>query len=272
MLETLILAIMITGGAAVVASQWQRNHPTASTTIANDNPKMLSAIAQGGLYSLCKPNEKPQITAFSNLHLAHEGMVWRDSRAGTQHIMDFRHIQWVSAVEFHTEGIATLHIHLDIGGHWRILTLQLPAGDMGMLARVLKRMLPSSISNLGRTPAKPIGPLTAKLTEDTLQGETSLGAEVGLLLLPHLLIVLVDDVVQAKLDMSSVRRVLAVERISGALDNLLAKHPDGVMRLYSMYETASFALPQYRELAQEISYLSRCPIEFITQDEKTGKF
>ena len=270
MLETFIIALVITGGAVAFANQWQRKQPTTQIELAQQ-PHVLSAIAQGGLYSFSKPSEKPQVTSFSNLHLAHEGMVWRDNRAGTQHIVDFRYIQWVSAVDFQEEGIAKLEIHLDIGGHWRILSLQLPASDMGMLVKILKRVLPAHLTNLGQAPAKPIGPLSAKLTEDTLQGETSLGAEVSLYLLPHLLIVLADDTVQAKLDMSSVRRVLAVERITGAFDNILSKQPDGVIRLYSMYETASFALPQYRELAQEISYLSRCPVEFITQDEKTGK-
>ena len=93
-----------------------------------------------------------------------------------------------------------------------------------------------------------------------------------LYLLPHILVVLQGDVVQAKLDMSSIRRVLSVERLNNRFDQLLKpSSPDGVIRLYSLYETVAFALPQYRELAEEIAYLSRCPIEFITQEDKTGK-
>ena len=118
----------------------------------------------------------------------------------------------------------------------------------------------------------PIGPIAAKVAEDTLQGKISFGADISLYLLPHILIVLQGDIVRAKLDTSSIRRVLSVERISGKLDNLLHPNtPDGIVRLYSLYETVAFALPQYQELAQEISYLSRCPIEFITQEDKTRK-
>ncbi|MEO1647044.1 MAG: hypothetical protein AAFR67_17795 [Chloroflexota bacterium] len=126
--------------------------------------------------------------------------------------------------------------------------------------------------NIGRPPATPIGPLAAHIAEDTLQGESNLGAEVSLYLLPHMLIVLQGDKVSAKLDTSSIRRVLSVERITGKLDSLLHRTtPEGVIRLYSLYETVAFALPQYRELAEEISYLSRCPVEFITQEDKSRK-
>ena len=80
------------------------------------------------------------------------------------------------------------------------------------------------------------------------------------------------DVVVAKLDTSSIRRVLAVEKLSGRLDSLLKTSvPDGIVRLYSLYETAAFALPQYRELAEEISYLAHCPLEYISQEDKSSK-
>jgi hypothetical protein len=46
---------------------------------------------------------------------------------------------------------------------------------------------------------------------------------------------------------------------------------EGIMRLYSRYETISFALTAYREVAQEISFLARCPVEWITQVDKTDK-
>ena len=143
---------------------------------------------------------------------------------------------------------------------------------MALLVRVLRKIIAPARSNIGYTPSNPIGPIAARIVEETLQGEITLGREIGLYLLPTLVIVLSDGYVQAKLDLSSIRRVLAVERVSGKLDTLLQRATeDGLVRLYSQSETASFALKQYREFAEEISYLARCPVEFIVQEEKTSK-
>lgn len=269
MIETILVMLVATGGLVFMANQWQRGQGRlpAPNDIAG---KVVSTIAEGGLYSIYKIGDAPQLSAFADLHLVQGGIVWRDALTGLQQMLGFSHLQWVSAVHVSAEGIATIHLHTELNAQWRIVTLQLPQTDMGMLVKVLRQVVSPSRTNIGRQPAHPIGPIAARLLEENLQGETNVGAEVSLYLLPHLLVVLHGNTVQAKLDTSSIRRVLAVERVSGKLD-LLNNAPEGIVRLYSLRETAVFALPQYRELAEEISYLARCPIEFITQNEKTDK-
>ena len=271
MIEAAILVILASGLWAVANQFKKRQHHTLPL-MSDKEHQLLSVIAEGGLYQLASPSETVPMRAFRSLHLIEGGLRLQDNLSQQNQVIDFATIQWVSAVTFAQEGIASLSIHIEVQKRWRILSLQMPESDMAVLIKVLRQLINSSRLNIGRRPANPIGPLLARVTEDTLQGESIPGAEVSLYLLPHMLIVLQGDIVQAKLDTSSIRRVLSVERISSRLDTLLnPKAPEGVIRLYSLHESVAFGLPQYRELAEEISYLSRCPVEFITQEDKTGK-
>lgn len=271
MLEAALFAI-IAGSLWVVATQFKKRYIPALPGNHEIDRRSLSLIAGGGLYQIATPSEAVTMRAFRDMYLIEGGISLRDNQSGQTHFVDFSSVQWVSAVTFPGEGIAAIRIHLESGQRWRVLSIQIPEADMSLLVKVLRRVINASRLNIGRPPANPIGPLVANITEDTLQGVSSLGAEVSLYLLPHILIVLQGDIVRAKLDTSSIRRVLSVEKVSNRLDNLLhPATPDGVIRLYSLYETVAFALPQFRELAEEISYLSRCPVEFITQDDKTDK-
>lgn len=271
MIEATLLVI-IASGLWMVANQIRKTHAPALLQSETDERRALSRIAEGGLYRLAAPSETLRFSAFNGLHLIEGGLAWQDNTTAQHHIIDFATVQWVSAVTLPQDGIAALSIHVEVKGHWRILTLQMPEAEMASLVKVLRHTINQSRMNIGHPPANPIGPLAAHIAEDTLQGESNLGAEVSLYLLPHMLIVLQGDRVSAKLDTSSIRRVLSVERVSGKLDALLNRPtPEGVIRLYSLYETVAFALPQYQELAEEIGYLSRCPVEFITQEDKSNK-
>lgn len=265
------LIVLLASGLFAVARRWQRQKPRKLIPLEDSNRRPLSMIAHAGLYTITQPGATISLNAFRDLHLLEGGLKLYDNRNQQIHMVDFSHIQWVSTITFPQDDIAAMTIHLEINRHWRLLSLHMPESDMGILVGLLRQMLSASRLNIGARPVSPIGPIAAKVAEDTLQGKVSLGADISLYLLPHILIVLQDDIVQAKLDTSSVRRVLAVERISGKLDSLLHPNPDGIVRLYSLHETVAFALPQYQELAQEISYLSRCPVEFITQEDKTRK-
>ncbi len=271
MLEAALVIILATGSLWALA-QWQHRHQqrNASPEPTDDPQILVSTIAEGGLYGWGKPGEQPTLQAFQDMHLVPGGFALRSSRNLAQHLVLFAEIQWVSHIDLQPEGIASVTLHLERGGRWHLLRLQIVEAHMALLANVLRKAVSGSRLNLGNLRATPIGPVAARVVEENLQGETALGAEVGLYLLPHLLVVLRGDTVQAKLDTSSIRRVLAVERSNGALDSLL-KPPDGTVRLYSLRETASFALPQYQELAEEIGYLARCPVEFITQEDKLRK-
>lgn len=271
MLEAAILVI-IASGLWVMTSQFTKRQQRTLAAGNDFERRSLSLIAEGGLYQIAAPSERSQMRAFRALHLIEGGFRLHDNSTGQAQFVDFGTIQWVSAVTFSQKGIAEISIHLEVGKRWRILTLHMPESDMAVLVKVIRQVVNISRLNIGRAPTKPIGPLTANIAEDTLQGVSNLGADISLYLLPHILIVLQGDIVRAKLDTSSIRRVLSVERVSNRLDSFLNPNiPDGIIRLYSLHETIAFALPQFRELAEEISYLSRCPVEFITQEDKTGK-
>lgn len=256
----------------VVARQVIRRHHALPAPPTVEARRALSTLADGGLYRLYAPHAVTKFAAFRNLHLVEGGLAWFDARHQQAHFIDFATIQWVSAITLSATDIASITLHAESQQRWRVLDLQMPRAELSVLLRILQQVIASSRSNIGQMPTHPLGPIPARIAEDTLQGVSQLGAEVGLYLLPPMLIVLQGDQVLAKLDTSSIRRILAVERVSKRLDVFLqATPPEGVIRLYSLYETVAFALPNYRELAQEIAYLSHCPIEFITQMDKRDK-
>jgi hypothetical protein len=268
MLEAAIL-LLIASSVWYFAKRW--NKPLALPS-SREAGRSVSNLAEAGLYQITSPNEKRRLQAFRALHLLEDGLAWHDNLSQEAHVLHFSEVQWVRAISQPQEGIAEMSIHLEVEKRWRILSFQMPEAEMLLLAKVLHQVIPSSRLNLGQPIAHPIGPLPARIAEDNWHGESSLGEEVSLYLLPQILIVLKADVVMAKLDTSSIRRVLAVEKLSGRLDSLLKSSvPDGVVRLHSLYETAAFALPQFRELAEEISYLAHCPLEYISQEDKSSK-
>ena len=272
MLEAALLILVATGGLWMLSQHLNGKSTDLKPADELWDEKTLSPIAGGGLYSINKAGENPTYSAFSDLQLAHGGLTLRDSRDGQQRFINFAYMQWVSAVLMAEDGTAQVVIHVEANQQWRLLHLRLAQTDMVLLTKVLRRVLPSARLNLDKPVIKPIGPIAARVVEESLQGEITLGQEVKLYILPHLLIVLHDDTVRAKLDMSSFRRVLSIERISRKFDSVLNPNtPEGMVRIHSLYETAAFALPQYRQLAEELSYLSRCPVEFIIQEDKTHK-
>jgi hypothetical protein len=251
-----------------------RANPANLNRIDNDtgDEKLLSPIAGGGLYCITKAGERPTYSAFNDMQLVQGGLMFRDSKDGQACFINFALIQWVSAIQLADDGTAQIVLHIEANQQWRLLHLRLAQADMMLLAKVLRRVVPSARLNLDMPVVKPIGLIPARMVEENLQGEITLGQAVNLYLLPHLLIVFYEDSVQAKLDMSSFRRVLSIERVSRKFDSILnPTTPDGIVRIYSLYETAAFALAQYRQLAEELSYLSRCPVEFIVQEDKTHK-
>ncbi|MDQ7027283.1 MAG: hypothetical protein Q9P01_01840 [Anaerolineae bacterium] len=268
------LLILVTTGSLWFLSQRLKLESAQAIPVNTEesDEKVVSSIAVGGLYSITQAGDSAAYGAFSDLQLTHDGLTLRDNGDGQARLFRFALIQWVTAVTVADDGTAQIVIHIEASQQWRLLHLRLAQSDMVFLTNVLQRILPAARLNIDRPISKPIGLISARMVEENLQGEITVGQAVDLYLLPHMLIVLHDDKVQAKLDTSSFRRVLAVERVSGKLDNILHPNkPDGLVRIYSLYETAVFALPQYRQLAEELSYLSRCPVEFIVQDDKTHK-
>lgn len=271
MLETalILLATAATGGLWMLTRRWQHRQVPGPPLDA-DTSRPLSSLAAAGLFQLGKPGDSPTPQAFADLQLLHNGLLFYGATTRQPYFFDFAHIQWVSGLSLHAGNIVQIGLHLELDHRWRVLTLQLTESDMALLVSVLRRLIAPGRLNVGNIPMSPIGPVPARIAGETLQGETTLGAEVGLYLLPHMLVVLnKGDVVQARLDTSSIRRVLAVERMNGRLLGLGAQ--EGVVRLYSMYDTVAFALPQYQELAREIAHLARSPVEFVMREDKANK-
>lgn len=268
MIETalILLATAATSGIWMLPRRWHQHHALPSQP---ELSQPLSSLAPAGLFQLGKPSDTPTAHPFADLQLLHNGLLFYHATTRQPYFFDFAHIQWVSGVTLHTGNIMQVTLHLELDHRWRVLTMQLAEGDMALLLSVLRRIIAPSRLNIGNTLTPPIGPVPARIAGETLQGETTLGTDVGLYLLPHMLVVLKGDVVQARLDTSSIRRVLAVERTSGRILGL--GNTEGIVRLYSMYDTVAFSLPQYRELAQEISHLSRCPVEFVMREDKVNK-
>lgn len=274
------LAALATGGLIALArTRWQQRHFRNPTPQAQREAlegtlsrKPYVTIAQAGVYQFGTPNYGGKTQSFSRLALEYGDLVLQDAKSRNLLYFPLMAIQWVSALSLEPGDVSAMTLHFERGGVWHVLTLHLTQMEMGVLSQILRRAIHPSRRNIGNAPQNPIGPIEAYYTEQTLQGETMLGDAVSLYLLPHLLVVLKGDHVEAKLDLSSIRRVLAVERSIGVLDNVFKRNvPEGMVRLYSMSETAAFALMQFHELADEISTLSRCPVEHVYREDKASK-
>lgn len=180
-------------------------------------------------------------------------------------------IQWVTATQDAPNHTTRVELHYEHQNEWRILHIALPSQAMTQLGYLLKRILPRErISQ--RPDSHLIGPFSARMVMQNLIGETQLGHDVSLYLLPNMLVVLADNRVQFKLNLGHVRRVLAVERVTKPLDRFIIRGlTAGMIRLHSMTQTIAFALPHYLELAEQISARSQCPLEHIEQAEKRQK-
>lgn len=246
---------------------WLRRPPRLRLSPALD-PIQIAAVGQ---YYLAAPGRRVSRAFFVDLHIEAGGIAWHDRITREDHYIAFEDIQWVSPATVTDNGQASITLDVEVDHHWRLLTLQMPEADMNRLAALLRRTLSPTHYALNGQPGAHFGPIAARVAGQTLQGEITLGADVMLYVMPRLLLVLRGDLVQAKLDLSSIRRILAVERNPGPLDNLLKSVPDGMIRLYSMTETVAFALPAYLELAEEIGYATGCSVEYVSRADKSQK-
>lgn len=259
MLFEILLALAVGGGLLVYFQRTARSRASPET------------IMSGGSFTCGAPGRPGVVRPFHDMTLYPSGFMLRDIAGNTLLTVQLADIQWVSAVRL-TDGMAGLTLHLEVARRWQLVTLEMAQPDMALLARMLRRRLPPERHQPDGQPVELVGPVTARLVQETLHGDVMPDAEVSLYLVPPLLVVLRDDLIVARLDTRSIRRILAVERSSGRMEALLKRSsPDGLIRLYSLYETAVFALPQYRELAEEIAFVAGCSVEYISRDEKARK-
>lgn len=240
-----------------------------STALLDYPPAYI--IAADGYFQLGTPHHADYPARLEQLTLTKDGFTLRDITRNQTQRFYFHEIQWASAVAFADDDTATIYLHFDSHHIWRILMLKLPAREMQLFIRMLRRVLPYGRHSFDQ-PYTPIGPLAARIAGQNWQGDVMLGTQVSLYLLPHLLVVLVGDVVYAKLATGSIRRVISLERDTVGLGRLVQRRRNGgLVRLHSMTETVAFALSHYHELADEIAFVARCPVEHIKQRDKRDK-
>ena len=267
------------GTAALLGRQWQRQrlarHLRDFPVPDAELPKITApdlSISVNGWLQVSAPQVPGPRQTFTEIFMADGALCIQTGDTAAALRLPLRVIQWISPVELLEGDHACLHLHVVLGRTWRILSLSMPEADMLILVSVLRRAIPLSRSSLGSAPFRPLGPIPARIASQTWQGEMFGGPEIELYLLPHWLVVLLDDQVEARLALSSLRRVLAVERKPSWSDRL-TRHSGqaGLMHLYSMSESISFLLPQYRELAEEIGLLAPCQVELVSAQDKRQK-
>jgi hypothetical protein len=216
--------------------------------------KTISRVAKKGYYLWGKLSHMPtRPSLFDGLHLIEGGI----ALTGKDTVLDCLFSDIQARGEIHVipqQRLASLQLFIEQASHWYCLELTLTTLDMANLVNVLRRAKPQlPIINVNKSVWR------AKIAQQTLQGESSIGQEVDLVLLGQTLIVLHNSQVQAKLTLESIKRVITTDRND--------KNTDGFVRLYSPNDTILFVVKQHRAFAQRISELAKCPIDFV-QDRK----
>lgn len=226
---------------------------------ANDEPPALLVLARAGAAAVHKPHETPALVALDVLLLIAGGL--RVVTTQDRMPLLWRDVLWVQPLAADDSGTVTLQLHSQHAQQWRVLTLSLSAQDMLGVISALKRSVPRS--RWARPNDPPPAWYSARLAQQSLQGEVTKGAEVGVYLVGQGLLILRADVVHAKLTLKAIRRVLAVARGD--------KSREGLVRLYSRYETLLFVSNSYDALAADIAQRADCPLEHVDARDKVNK-
>jgi hypothetical protein len=271
MLEVGLFGLLAAATLETLRHYWQQQQHLVRLERASGQPTSklpVYHIASDGMFQFGTPTQPGEAAAFRQLRALDSGIAFVNEQTKREYVLTFADIQWFGDIQASTAQTYALRLHLEVDGHWQILTLYLNQPAALTLKTILRQALPPERV---RVDYHPVGPIQARIAGQNLQGDTYLEDAVMIYVLPHLLIVLRGDVVLAKLSTRSIQRVLAVEHVNKGLNHLLTKSAAGIVRLHSMYDTVAFALSQYRELADEIAYLARCPIEHIYRDDKRNK-
>lgn len=270
MIEITFLLLIATGGLFLISKPGPFLHGTPLS--AGLRPAWSVPIARNGRVRVARPGDVGVIQGFAELQFSPHGLRFLDARGQVMHTVRFEQIQWVSAATIAPHYQHQIHLHVKAHERWLIVSLQVAEPEMILLGKILQRTIPSSRRDLTGQYVASEQLVTAYVIEESLQGEVSIGPEVQLLVLPRALVVLKGDVVQAQLDMHSIRRILTVEKNTSHIRNLWKPAiPAGLIRLYSMHETVVFAVPEFRTVAREIAYFAQATVEDITRVEKNHK-
>lgn len=276
MVEPVLIALTTAIGGCLITlgHQWRMQHQIdpLSTPFEDDLQETPISISAGGQYQFGSLQYLNTKQPFIRLLTYQQGLTLWDAAAEKTRFIPYTQIQWVSHIQSHHGQHDSVMLHVESQNRWIVLRLWLEHADMMRLTQILRKKLPLEARNFDGKPQQPIGPIAANIAGQTLQGETRIGDAVSLYLLPHMIVILKQNQVLGKLYLQRIKRVLAVERLMNRLDTFWNKQKaSGFIRLHSMYETVAFLLPQYRELAEEISFLSQCSMEIVTRADKQHK-
>lgn len=268
MIEFSLMLLLVTAGGWWFAHQ--RAVPRAQRP-ATQGETFDHVIAGHGGFHVWSPGRPGRPRHFDALNLQNGEIVIRDAANGQCFYFPMNLIQWIQPLDVQRQRDPQLALHFEVDGTWRILDLHMAMADMILLLSLLNRAVPRSNRQPENAVYRPVGPLTARAAEQDLDGTWHQGPDVQLYLLPHLLVVLNEDVVLEKILTNRVRRVLALETQRQGVGKAIRQGKAGVMRLYSQSETVDFALENYQALADEIALLARCPVEHVDRDDKATK-
>lgn len=235
-------------------------------------------IAQHALIQWGSPYHMGEVYRVEDLRLVGDTLVWHDEAHILPHHLPLHSLVWASGV--HADGDERrIYLHAILRGRYRILGVDLHPTEMGVLRRIVRGLQSQSQPYLIMPPP----PQPAHIATQDWAGALTLGAPVMLYLLPHRLIVLHQERVSAQINLTSLRRILAIEGLPQQIVQHIPawlrlwawvgrrKPEGGLLRLHSAGETALFITTQYAQMAHDIAQSATCAAEFIARDDKKGK-
>ena len=153
-------------------------------------------------------------------------------------------------------GENTIWIHAEIGTGWQILKLRLYQYDMQKLVRALKEISTSEqvTAYRRRRPYIHEGLVTAFPAHQTITGAWELSSPVQLYLMPLFLVILCNNHVQEKINLSNIQDIGALKRMEGGT-------PEGLIRFFVDNELRAFAIDDYEHWAELLATASKRTLE-----------
>ena len=163
-------------------------------------------------------------------------------------------------------GENTIWIHAEIGTGWHILKLRLYQYDMQKLVRALKEIsTPEQVTAYRRRrPYIHEGLVTAFPAHQTITGAWELDSPVQLYLMPLFLVILRDNHVQEKIDLSNIQDIGALKRMEGG-------KPEGLIRFFVDNELRAFAIDDYEQWAELLATASKRTLEEPVMRKRKSK-
>ena len=168
-------------------------------------------------------------------------------------------------------GETAIWIHAEIGTQWHILKLKPDQYDTPTLIRTLKEISASEQVATAYHVIRPYayiddhkGLTTAFSAHQTITGAWELDSPVQLYLMPLFLVILRDNHVQEKIDLSNIQDIGALKRMEGG-------KPEGLIRFFVDNELRAFAIDDYEQWAELLATASKRTLEEPVMRKRKSK-